>query len=217
MSALRLARAYTGRDKIVKFEGGYHGHADALLVSAGSGAAAHGVPTSAGVTASFARDTLVADYNDPESVGAHFRAAPGEIAAVIVEPVAANMGVVPPAPGFLENTPGSHVARGRAADIRRGRDRLSRRLRRRAATVRRDAGRHHPGQDHRRRDAGGRLRRREGDHGHRLPGRADVPGRDAVRQSGRHGRGHQDIGAAARAGSLRRVGDDGRAAGRRPA
>ena len=102
MSALRLARAYTGRDKIVKFEGGYHGHADALLVSAGSGAAAHGVPTSAGVTASFARDTLVADYNDPESVGAHFRAAPGEIAAVIVEPVAANMGVVPPAPGFLE-------------------------------------------------------------------------------------------------------------------
>ena len=102
MSALRLARAYTGRDKIVKFEGGYHGHADALLVSAGSGAAAHGVPTSAGVTASFARDTLVADYNDPESVSAHFRAAPGEIAAVIVEPVAANMGVVPPAPGFLE-------------------------------------------------------------------------------------------------------------------
>ena len=86
----------------MKFEGGYHGHADALLVSAGSGAAAHGVPTSAGVTASFARDTLVADYNDPESVGAHFSAAPGEIAAVIVEPVAANMGVVPPAPGFLE-------------------------------------------------------------------------------------------------------------------
>ena len=102
MSALRLARAYTGRDKIVKFEGGYHGHADALLVSAGSGAAAHGVPTSAGVTASFARDTLVADYNDAESVRAHFRAAPGEVAAVIVEPVAANMGVVPPAPGFLE-------------------------------------------------------------------------------------------------------------------
>ena len=102
MSALRLARAYAGRDKIVKFEGGYHGHADALLVSAGSGAAAHGVPTSAGVTASFARDTLVADYNDAKSVRAHFDAAPDQIAAVIVEPVAANMGVVPPAPGFLE-------------------------------------------------------------------------------------------------------------------
>ncbi len=106
MSALRLARAYTGRDKIVKFEGGYHGHADALLVSAGSGAAAHGVPTSAGVTASFARDTLVADYNDIASVEAHFEAAPGEVAAVIVEPVAANMGVVPPAPGFLEGLRG---------------------------------------------------------------------------------------------------------------
>ena len=103
MSALRLARAFTGRDKIVKFEGGYHGHADALLVSAGSGAAAHGVPTSAGVTASFARDTLVADYNDAASVRAHFEAAPGQIAAVIVEPVAANMGVVPPAPGFLRD------------------------------------------------------------------------------------------------------------------
>ena len=101
MSALRLARAFTGRDRIVKFEGGYHGHADALLVSAGSGAAAHGVPTSAGVTASFARDTLVAAYNDADSVRALFEAAPGEIAAVIVEPIAANMGVVPPAPGFL--------------------------------------------------------------------------------------------------------------------
>ena len=102
MSALRLARAYTGRDRIVKFEGGYHGHADALLVSAGSGAAAHGVPTSAGVTGSFARDTLVADYNDLASVEALFRAQAGQIAAVIVEPVAANMGVVPPAPGFLQ-------------------------------------------------------------------------------------------------------------------
>ncbi len=102
MSALRLARAYTGRDKIVKFAGGYHGHADALLVSAGSGAAAHGVPDSAGVTGSFARDTLVADYNDLDSVDALFKAGPGQIAAVIVEPVAANMGVVPPALGFLE-------------------------------------------------------------------------------------------------------------------
>ena len=102
MSALRLARAYTGRDKIVKFEGGYHGHADALLVSAGSGAAAHGVPTSAGVTASMAQDTLVADYNDVSSVEEYFAAYQDQIACVIVEPIAANMGVVPPAPGFLE-------------------------------------------------------------------------------------------------------------------
>ena len=102
MSAIRLARAYTGRDKIVKFEGGYHGHADSLLVSAGSGAAAHGVPSSAGVTSSLAGDTLVATYNDLSSVEAYFEAHPGQIAGVIVEPVAANMGVVPPSPGFLE-------------------------------------------------------------------------------------------------------------------
>ena len=102
MSALRLARAYTGRSKIVKFEGGYHGHTDALLVAAGSGAMSHGVPDSAGVTASFARDTLTARYNDLSSVESHFDSHPEEIACVIVEPVAGNMGVVPPQPGFLE-------------------------------------------------------------------------------------------------------------------
>ena len=102
MSALRLARAFTGRDKIIKFQGGYHGHSDALLVAAGSGAMAHGVPDSAGVTASFARDTLVAEYNDLDSVEGHFKAYPDDIACVIVEPVAGNMGVVPPLPNFLE-------------------------------------------------------------------------------------------------------------------
>lgn len=102
MSALRLARAFTDRDKIVKFQGGYHGHSDALLVAAGSGAVVHGVPDSAGVTGSFARDTLVAQYNDLDSVIAHFQAFPEEIACVIVEPVAGNMGVVVPQDGFLE-------------------------------------------------------------------------------------------------------------------
>ncbi len=102
MSVLRLARAFTGRDKIIKFVGGYHGHSDALLVSAGSGLATHGVPDSAGVTASFARDTLLADYNDLDSVRVLLDANPGEIACVIVEPVAGNMGTVPPQPGFLE-------------------------------------------------------------------------------------------------------------------
>lgn len=102
MSALRLARAYTGRNMIVKFEGGYHGHADALLVAAGSGAAAHGVPTSAGVTSSYAQDTLVADYNSLKSVKAYMEKYPEQIAAIIVEPIAANMGVIPPKPGFLE-------------------------------------------------------------------------------------------------------------------
>lgn len=102
MSALRLARAFTGRDKIIKFEGGYHGHADALLVAAGSGAMAHGVPDSAGVTASFAKDTLVAQYNDIDSVDSYFSQYPEDIACIIIEPIAGNMGVVPPQPGFLQ-------------------------------------------------------------------------------------------------------------------
>ena len=102
MSALRLARAYTDRPKIVKFEGGYHGHSDALLVAAGSGALAHGVPDSAGVTASFAQDTLLGVFNDLASVEAHFDAFPEDIACVIVEPIAGNMGVVPPQEGFLQ-------------------------------------------------------------------------------------------------------------------
>ena len=102
MSALRLARAYTGRSKVVKFEGCYHGHADGLLVKAGSGAATFGVPDSAGVPASYAQETLVCPYNDLATLDELFDNHEGEIAAVIVEPVAANMGVVPPLPSFLE-------------------------------------------------------------------------------------------------------------------
>ena len=100
MSALRLARAFTGRSKIVKFAGNYHGHADGLLVQAGSGALTHGIPTSAGVPESYAAETLVASYNDTASVETLFEAWPDDIAAVIVEPVAGNMGVVVPADGF---------------------------------------------------------------------------------------------------------------------
>jgi len=101
MSALRLARAYTKRDKIVKFEGCYHGHADMLLVQAGSGVATLGLPDSPGVPAATVQDTLVARYNDLEPVEALFKLYPDQIAAVIVEPVAGNMGVVPPIEGFL--------------------------------------------------------------------------------------------------------------------
>jgi glutamate-1-semialdehyde 2,1-aminomutase len=102
MSALRVARGFTGRDAIVKFEGCYHGHADELLVKAGSGAATLGVPDSAGVPASTAANTLTLPFNDEDALRALFAARGAEIAAVIVEPVVGNMGVVPPAPGFLE-------------------------------------------------------------------------------------------------------------------
>lgn len=102
MSALRLARGATGRSKIIKFAGCYHGHTDAMLVKAGSGALTGGAPDSAGVPAEIAGDTLTASYNDLTSVEALLKANPGQVAAVIVEPVAANMGVVPPQPGFLE-------------------------------------------------------------------------------------------------------------------
>ena len=102
MSALRVARAATGRELVIKFDGGYHGHADSLLVEAGSGAATLSIPGSAGVAASVAEQTLVATYNDLESVEALFASHRDSVAALIVEPVAANMGVVAPAPGFLE-------------------------------------------------------------------------------------------------------------------
>jgi glutamate-1-semialdehyde 2,1-aminomutase len=102
MSALRLARAFTKRDKIIKFAGGYHGHGDGLLVKGGSGLATLGVPDSAGVPLSYAQDTLVAPYNSVEVVRQVFEHYPGQVAAIIVEPVAANMGVVLPKAGFLE-------------------------------------------------------------------------------------------------------------------
>ena len=102
MSALRLARGATGRSKIIKFAGCYHGHSDSMLVKAGSGALTGGAPDSAGVPMEIAGDTLTAVYNDAASVRRLLQANPGQVAAVIVEPVAANMGVVPPQPGFLQ-------------------------------------------------------------------------------------------------------------------
>lgn len=102
MSALRLARGYTGRDKILKFEGSYHGHADSLLIKAGSGVATLGLPDSPGVPAGVAANTITVPYNDLDSVELAFAKFGKEIAAVIVEPIAGNMGVVPPLPGFLQ-------------------------------------------------------------------------------------------------------------------
>ena len=102
MSALRVARGYTGKDKIIKFAGCYHGHTDAMLVSAGSGVMTSGVPDSAGVPRGCTQDTMIAVYNDLDSVRHLLEESPDQVAAVIVEPVGANMGVVPPAEGFLK-------------------------------------------------------------------------------------------------------------------
>jgi len=102
MSAIRLARGYTGREKFIKFDGNYHGHSDALLVAAGSGLLTLSIPGTPGVTEGAAKDTLVVPYNDLDSVKAALEANPEQIAAIILEPIAGNMGVVPPKPGFLQ-------------------------------------------------------------------------------------------------------------------
>lgn len=102
MSAIRLARGFTGKDKLIKFEGCYHGHADCLLVKAGSGALTLGEPTSPGVPADFAKHTLTAEFNNLDSVRGLFEANPNEIATIIVEPIAGNMNCIPPVDGFLQ-------------------------------------------------------------------------------------------------------------------
>jgi glutamate-1-semialdehyde 2,1-aminomutase len=112
MSAIRLARGFTGRDKIIKFDGCYHGHADSLLVKAGSGALTFGHPDSAGVPAAFTRHTIVLPFNDTEAVRAAFEANPGEIAGIIVEPVPGNAGLYLPLPGYLESLREITGARG---------------------------------------------------------------------------------------------------------
>lgn len=102
MSAIRLARGYTDREKIIKFKGCYHGHSDSFLIQAGSGAVTFGSPNSPGVTQGTAKDTLLATYNDLANVASILEANKGEVAAIIIEPVAGNMGCIPPKPGFLE-------------------------------------------------------------------------------------------------------------------
>ena len=112
MSAIRLARGFTGREKIVKFAGCYHGHSDAFLIQAGSGAVTFGAPSSPGVTQGTAKDTLLAPYNDLGAVEALLQEHDGQVAAIIVEPVAGNMGCIPPQPGFLEGLKAACAAHG---------------------------------------------------------------------------------------------------------
>jgi glutamate-1-semialdehyde 2,1-aminomutase len=112
MSAIRLARGFTKRDKIIKFAGCYHGHSDSLLVAAGSGALTHGNPDSAGVPAAFARETVVLPYNDPTALDAAFAANPGQIACVILEPYIGNVGFIKPDAGYLQHVRKSTAANG---------------------------------------------------------------------------------------------------------
>ena len=196
MSAIRVARAATGRERIVKFEGCYHGHADPFLVKAGSGALTLGVPTSPGVTRAAVADTLVAGYNDLGSVQRLFDAHRGQIAAVIVEPIAGNMGVVPPADGFLRALRGVCTA-GKALLIF---DEVISGFRAAPGGAQQLAGRRArfdvPRQDHRRRTAGGRLRRPRRLDGARVSRRSRLSGRDAERQSAGHDRGLVESGSA---------------------
>ena len=189
MSILRLARAFTRRDRVIKFAGCYHGHADPFLAAAGSGLATLGIPSSPGVPSGVTADTIVCPYNDVDAVAAAVASYGEGLAAIVVEPVAGNMGVVPPEPGFLEALrrlcdaagallvfdeviTGFRVARGGAQE-------------RYGVT---------PGSDHPRQDRGWgpsarRVRRPGGRDGAARAGRWRLPGRDALRQPARDGRG----------------------------
>ena len=139
MSAIRLARGFTGRDLLIKFEGCYHGHSDSLLVKAGSGALTFGNPSSAGVPADLAQHTLVLAYNDPQQLADAFAEHGDRIAAVIVEPVVGNMNLIVPTPLFLTTMRELTRQTRRRADLRRGDDRLPRRPLQRAGPVRHHA------------------------------------------------------------------------------
>jgi hypothetical protein len=192
MSAIRLARAATGRKIIVKFEGCYHGHSDALLVKAGSGVATLGIPGSAGVPQEFVDFTLALPYNDVPAVAAAFDKFKDQIACVIVEPVVGNMGCVLPTPG-ISGSFANYDCRGRlAAHLRRSNDRFPRGFRRSFRALQHQARPHDPGQDYRRRPARGRLRRPSQAHGHDRARRPGLSGRNAQRQSVGDGRGHCD-------------------------
>lgn len=192
MSAIRVARGFTGRDKVVKFRGCYHGHSDGLLVKAGSGALTQSVPDSKGVPADYTKNTLVAEYNQPDSVQKLFETQGKEIAAIIVEPVAANMGVVLPEPGFLEFLrkitedygallifdeviTGFRLGIGGAQGYFHVTPDLT--------TLGKIIGGGMPGR---------RIRRQKRDHGYGCAGRTGIPGGNAFRQPDRNDGRHRD-------------------------
>ena len=187
MSAVRLARGATGRTAIVKFDGCYHGHADPLLAAAGSGVATLGLPDSPGVTRGTVADTLIAPFNDLAAVEAVFAAKGGDIAAVLVEPVAGNMGVVPPAVGFLARPACPDAPVGRPAGFRRGDDGVAGASPGRPDPLWHRARPHLPGQGGRRRPARRGLRRPARPHGADRARGSGLSGRDSLGQSARHG------------------------------
>ncbi len=193
MSAVRVARGVTGRDKVIKMKGHYHGHVDALLVQAGSAATTLGHPNSPGVTQGAVADTILCEFNDAQAVADAFAQFPGQIAAVLLEPVAGNMGLVPPKPGYLERLRELTEKEGAILlfdEVMTG-FRLS--LGGAAGAVRHHARPDGPRQDHRRRPARGGLRSAVEGHGPHLPGRAGLPGRDPLGEPAGDGRRAGDV------------------------
>ena len=195
MSAVRLARGATGRDRVIKFDGCYHGHSDGLLAGGGSGVAMLGLPGSAGVSAGAVADTEVVPYNVVPELD-------DGVACVIVEPVAANMNLVPPLPGFLEGLRAACTRQRCPPHLRRGHHRFPARAGGSDRLVRRDAGPLVLRQGDRRRAAGGRVRRAARSAGRAGAGRSRLPSGHAVGKPPRHGGGVGGAGPCA-AGRLR--------------
>ena len=187
MSALRLARGVTGRTKVLKFIGCYHGHADPFLASAGSGVATLSIPGTPGVPESTVRDTLLAPYNDVRAVEDIFHLYGKDIAAIIVEPIAGNMGLVLPEEGFLKALRALCDTHGALLIM----DEVITGFRRGADPFRHHARSDHPRQDHRRRPARWGVRRQTRVHEPCGSRRGRVSGRNAFRESARHGCGHR--------------------------
>ena len=203
MAAVRLARGHTGRDKIAKFEGCWHGHGDSFLSEAGSSALTLGVPTSPGVPQSVVDSTLTLPYNDADAVRAAVRENSGQIAAIIVEPVAGNMGTVPPREGFLPALRQIADEEGYRPHLRRGHYRVPRRSRRGARALWRDARLDVLGQNCRGGLAGCGVWRQAGNHGKRVAaGHQGLASWHLIGQPARYGRGLGAIDHAVRTRSL---------------